>query len=125
MKRWSIISLALVTVMLASGFATAASSYETKQPAAKAPATVRIQGKVLAVGKDWVQVQVGKVLKGSGPRANEKIRFREAKGLTVTQYGKPVSIAALKAGENVEIMAQAAKSGKTMVYTVVRISITQ
>ena len=126
MKRWSIIvSLTLVTVMLAPAFALAASFYQTKQTAAKAPATVQIQGKVLAVGKDWVQVQVSKILKGSGLRAKDKIRFREAKGLTVMQNGKPASIATLKAGENVEITAQAAKSGNTMVYTVMRISITQ
>jgi len=101
-----------VTVLAVTALAIAASSPSpTTQPAVFA-----VQGKVLQVGKGWFQVQVVKVQRGSGLRANANLRILETAKTKILRTGKPASVADLKIGEMVQIAGSVVRSGKTLTY---------
>ena len=112
MKRASILVTSAVIMLAVAALATAA----TAPAPTTQPAVFAIQAKVLQVGPGWVQVQVVKVQRGSGLRANAKLRIIETAKTKVMRTGKVSSVKDLKAGEMVQIRGSIARSGKTLTY---------
>ena len=112
MRRVLFLVVPAVTVLAVTALAIAASSPSpTTQPAVFA-----VQGKVLQVGNGWFQVQVVRVQRGSGLRANANLRILETAKTKILRTGKPASVADLKIGEMVQIAGSVVRSGKTLTY---------
>ena len=102
---------------------TATMAFAATAPAK--PAALQVEGKILTMGKGWVQVQVTKIVAGKGLRQGAKIRVSERSKVKITQNGKAVTLSALKPGETVEILVQVTRSGKTVSYSTTSITIMQ
>ena len=112
MRRVLFLIVSAVTVLAVTSLATAASS---PSPTTQS-AVFAVQGKVLQVGKGWLQVLVVKVQRGSGLRANANLRIFETAKTKILRTGKPASVKDLKTGEMVQITGSVVRSGKTLTY---------
>ncbi len=119
MKRLVFLAVSAVAVLVVTSVAMAAGSTTTSQTPSPIPAQAAaftVQAKVLQVGQGWVQVEILKVEKGAGLKANSKLRIRETAKTKFLRAGKAASLKDLKTGETVEIVGSIVRSGKTLTY---------
>jgi hypothetical protein len=128
MKSTATILIAAMTALMLGPAVFAASSSSTP-PATKAAAArasappYEIEGKILRVGKGWIQVQVTKVDKGPGLKAGSRLRVVENARTQIMQGGKAAAGAQLTAGETVRISGQIVRSGRATSYRAATVDI--
>jgi hypothetical protein len=82
----------------------------------------RVEGKIVEVSKGWIQVEVTRVLRGSGIKVGEKLKITESAQTRVLQAGKQVARSRLAAGETVEVSGQMV-SGKSPTFRATTLAI--
>lgn len=126
MKQWIAVVLAAALMLTPGVTVFAAGSYPSKASKPAATTTrLDVEGKVIAVGKGWVQIEVTKLMQGTGLAAGRKVRVYESTRVRVLRAGKAASLRALRTGETIEITGVIVHSGKTVSYRATTITIMQ
>ncbi|MDR7523144.1 MAG: hypothetical protein QN168_11830 [Armatimonadota bacterium] len=108
-------------LLIALAVALAPATVRTAQAAVKT-APFRLEGKIVEVSKGWIQVEVIKVVQGSGFKAGDKVKITESSRTRILQAGKRVSNSKLATGEMVEVSGQMVE-GKTPTFRATTVSI--
>ncbi len=126
MKQWMAVVLVAALMLTAAGSAFAASSYPSKTSKPAVTTTrLTVEGKVIAVGKGWVEIEITKLMAGPGLAAGQKVKVYESTRVRVLKAGKAASLRALKTGELIEISGVIVHSGKVVSYRATTITIKQ
>ncbi len=119
MKQWMTAVLAAgLMLTLGSGVwaATPPQSSTTYKPAALTYTPLSLQGKVVAVGKGWVTLEIAKILsRGTMLKSGEKVRVYESSRVKIFRNGKTAPVSALQVGETVTLTGSVVHRGTQIV----------